>query len=75
LLRGDGITYDPEEPNKNLMIHKLTVVNDKLFYSTRVNTAIYLYQEDGTDRLIDEAVINQIVYYLTNNQTYKSFAL
>jgi len=65
LLRGDGITYSFEEPKRGLLYDKLTVVNGKLFYSTRVEPAVYLYEKDGEDLLIedfdsDDAVILQI---------------
>jgi len=65
LLRGDGIAYNFEDPKKELLYDKLTVVNGKLFYSTRVEPAVYLYEKDGEDLLIedfdsDDALILQI---------------
>lgn len=66
LVRGAGNTYIPNEPKNDLLYDELIVVKGKLFYTTRVNPAVYLYVNNGEDLLIenfnsDDAMFLQIM--------------
>ena len=54
LVRGDGTSYKSESAEKMLFCDKMAVVNGRLIYSTRVNPAIYIYEEKGEDLLIED---------------------
>jgi len=62
LVRGDGVPYNPDKPNKDIMYDKLIVVEVKLFYSTRVNPAIYQYNEEEEDLLIEDFSSLDIIF-------------
>lgn len=65
LLRGDGKAYNMDEPKKGVLYDKLTLVNGELFYSTRVDPAIYLYEKDGEDLLIEDFYSDDIIILQT----------
>ncbi len=55
VIRGDGETYFESEGN---LFDELAVVNEEMYYTTRVPSRIYLYSAEGTDKLIADFSAN-----------------